>query len=225
MKCFKSRKPRVKPPTAAVVSRSKRTRNIFIVIGHNRSAQGATNYLGESEYVFNKRIAAKLQNYLGDRDVKVYTITRPTGRYGSQVRKVCNEIKDIMETQGVKRSLGMQLHFNDAGMSARGCECLVLKYASNAPLALADNVTDLLNERLGIKERHDDGVYQVGSSHNGAGMMIGLDDIGVDSTIVEACFAGYRTLESEAVFSNEDRYVAILGDGIIKTIDESGETH
>ena len=152
--CLKGKTPRVEPSGPIITIDSSlevvigHTRNrikLAIIVGHNKKKQGADNYLGESEWVFNSRIARKLQ---------------------------------------VK-------------LTALGIE------------SVADTFTDILNESYGFKERRDDGVYIVGSRHNGFGMINAVNRYAI-SCLVEACFAGYKNKESELVFEHEDKYVDVF---------------
>jgi len=52
----KSKAPQIKnPPRPLGTVESKGGLPLALVIGHNERSQGAVNYLGESEYTFNKR--------------------------------------------------------------------------------------------------------------------------------------------------------------------------
>jgi hypothetical protein len=204
-------------PAPSVQIEGNVSKSFFIIVGHNHSAQGASNYLKESEYSFNKRVAGKLQNYLADRKVPAYIILRPSGSYGKQVRSVVSQVKKIKKDKDIKKAFALLLHFNWASREI-GCEFLVKKNDPTNAHGLADNLSDSLNEKLGIRERHDDGVYPVGSKHNGAGMIYALDDIEVYGTIAEPCAGNIRSKTSASIFEHEDRYVSILGDAVIKTL-------
>jgi hypothetical protein len=208
--CFKDKprpvtrdpKPSLPKPDGTIDPPSKF--HLAIVVGHNERAQGANNYLGESEWVFNKRIAYKLISKLEVLGIRSSIIFRPkSGGYRHECRYVKGRIKELGCTHA------MLLHFNAAGASARGCEVLISHRRGGA---FADSISDRLNESLGIKERHDDGVKMVYSGHNGFVMINGIDSLGVVTVLVEPCFGGYRTTESEAIFEDEDRYVSILAE-------------
>jgi N-acetylmuramoyl-L-alanine amidase len=178
---------------------------VGLIVGHNEEAQGALNYLHETEWAFNSRIMRKVQQKLSKKNYSSFVIFRPTGvRYSSQVKAVVAKCKELGITHTILA------HFNSAGQSARGCEFLVPSNGSMTCRKMADMATDLLNERLGIKERRDDGVYVVNKHHRGSGMLFALSEAGIHVTMAEPCFAGYRTEESAAIFENEDAYVDIL---------------
>lgn len=203
--CFKHRPRPVVQPTKPVASKPITDLHLAIVVGHNEKRQGANNYLGESEWVFNKRIAHKLAKRLAEKGLRASIIFRPkSGGYSYECSYVRSRVKEL------GCNLALLLHFNAAGASARGCEVLIADTPSPMDNSYADKITDLLNEELGIKERHNDGVKVIYSGHNGYGMINGLVSIGVPAALVEPCFGGYRTSESEAIFENEDNYVSIL---------------
>jgi hypothetical protein len=178
---------------------------VAFVVGHNSGAQGAWNYLKESEWSFNSRIAKKCQAKMKKAGYQAYVIFRPPGkRYSSQVWAVKEEAKKLSVTHA------FCLHFNSASAGARGCEFLIPQSASDIDNKMADMGTDLLNERMGIIERREDGVFEVSPSHNGSGMLMALRDAGIHAVLPEPCFANYRTKESAAIFENEDAYVDIL---------------
>ena len=103
------------------------------------------------------------------------------------------------------------LHFNAASSKrARGCEVLVSSTASKEDDKIADLITDILNERLDIKERHNDGIKTVTKGQRGSLMLNSLNDIGAISVLIEPCFANYATPESQAIFEHEDRYAEII---------------
>jgi len=214
MRCFKepTKKPVIASPRLPDDTRlgdSVNDPKVAFVIGHNEKSQGALNYLGESEYVFNTRIAQKVQRKLIDANIGSVIIFRPTNTgYTGQCRSVAKKAKDL----GVYYAICM--HFNSAGQGAKGCEVLVTKKANLKALKIADEFTDRLNMNLGIRERGDDGIKYVGKGHNGYGMLDALESEDVDSILIEPCFANYRTPESRSIFEYEDRYADIIAGSI-----------
>lgn len=201
--CFKDKTtPEVKPAPIPSPTYGS-TVPVAIIVGHNKSAQGATNYLGESEYAFNSRIARKVCERLAGLGVNAAVIFRPTGGYSYQCSEVAKQVKML------KSTFAIELHFNDASASAKGCEVLIRETASPSDNHFADHLTDLLDSRLGINQRGDDGVKTIYSGHNGYGMLEALGKVGAISCIVEPCFAKNRA-QSKAVFENEDAYVSTL---------------
>ena len=72
-------------------------------------------------------------------------------------------------------------------------------------------------QKLGFRERHDDGIKIVSKGHNGYGMIDGLNDAGVMSVLLEPCFATNRT-QAKKIFEQEDKYVDILVDAVHKLL-------
>lgn len=185
---------------------------IGIVVGHNERAQGATNYLNESEFVFNSRIALKLQVKLADAGIRSVIIFRPkTGGYKHEVRSVVRELKDH------DCSFSIHLHFNSAGRGAKGVETLIAQTATDRDDAWADVFSDTLNEEYGFYERAKDGVKTVPTGHNGAGMLYAVKRAGITPVLPEPCFGDYRTKESALIFEQEDKYVEVLCIAVSKT--------
>jgi N-acetylmuramoyl-L-alanine amidase len=203
-----------KPPT--VQSNSNQlsiASNFAIIVGHNEKSQGAVNYLNETEFVFNKRIANKLQVKLLEKTFNSHIIYRPTsGGYTYEVNSVVAECKKL----NIKYAI--ELHFNSIAGTALGCEVLITDSKDEKDNQLANIITDLLNEKLGIKERGFDGVVVVSEQHRGSKMLYSLKNAGILSCIVEPCFANIKTKESSAIFENEDKYVDILAESILKVI-------
>ncbi len=183
--------------------------SIGIIVGHNNSSSGAVNYLGESEYTFNSRIALKLKRKLED-FVNVSIYKRPSGSYSHQVNSITNQLANCMHKAVIS------LHFNSAGPSARGCEVLIPSTPSPRDNELADAITDELNEKLGISERRDDGVFVISRSHRGASMAYKVNSMGFTFCLVEPCFGDTRTSESIKIFENEDSYVDALAVSILR---------
>ena len=194
-------------PDTPVASKAK----VAIIVGHNKSAGGAVNYLGESEYVFNSRVATKIASALA-------------GKYGITSRVIyrAHDVGYSEQCQGVAinckqfgADVAVSLHFNSAGSrSALGCEVLIPESIETYDNELADRITDDLNTVLGIKERRDDGVFTISKSHRGSGMLYALYKEGIMCCLVEPCFADFSTEESRAIFQAEDRYADLLAKSI-----------
>lgn len=213
--CFKKApKPEIKEPAKPIntVGPSDNTPLAFVV-GHNERSKGATNYLGESEWVFNSRIARKAQNKLAELGIRTAILFRPTGKgYSSQVRSIKKQAARI------NAKYAFCMHFNAASSSkATGCEVLIRNTRATEDERVADYMTDLLNERMGFKERHDDGIKVLHSGHNGYGMLKGLYDVDCLAVLLEPCFAKNRKQASK-IFENEDAYVDIVVESALKLV-------
>lgn len=180
------------------------------IVGHNKISQGAVNYLGESEFSFNSRIAEKAKQKLAALGVRSMIVFRPTGSYSSQVEYVA----DLVSDHFVKHAFC--LHFNASGISrANGCEVLIRQTENKDDELVADFITDRINEKFGIKERRNDGVFLIYRGHNGFGMLDALHKVSVVPVIVEPCFATNRE-EAKKIFEHEDDYVDILVEAAFK---------
>ena len=212
--CLKGKTPRVEtgspvrinePPI--VIGHRRVNIKVALVVGHNKKAQGATNYLGESEWTFNSRIVRKVQVKLNALGIDSVIIFRPYNvSYSSQCRSVAKQVKEH------NCSHAILFHFNDASSrSAMGVEVLIGDTATKEDNQFADMISDLLNERYGFVERRDDGVFTVSSRHNGSGMIHAIDAI---TALLEPCFGGHKTRESEVIFEKEDLYVDVIVNSI-----------
>lgn len=200
--CFKKRQRPIKPETMIV----KSAWILGIVVGHNEKAQGAVNYLGESEFQFNSRIAKKLQFKLREKGIISNIIFRPVGSYSYQVSCTRRDLHN----SGCTHSL--HLHFNSASSNALGCEVLLVDTLSAHDNLIADIITDKLNERFNFHERGQDGLRILKQNHNGFRMLKEISDSGLSPVLVEPCFAHYRNAESALIFEKEDLYVNVLCD-------------
>lgn len=212
MRCWKRKPEVIETPIPDLNEDGNIVPCIGLVVGHNERAQGANNYLGESEWVFNSRIAKKVQERLNELNIRSVIVFRPkSGGYSWECTSVARELKGKLATHAVL------MHFNSAGVkSARGVETLILPTASPADNRFADIFSDILNEEYGFVERGDDGVKTIGSRHNGSGMLQACLNKGIISALIEPCFADYRTEESKIIFEQEDKYVLVLAKAIHK---------
>lgn len=203
--------PRVMDPPKEIPTHPKRDIIVGIVVGHNEKRQGATNFLDESEWVFNKRIAYKLQAALSEAGIKSFVVFRPkTGGYRHECSSVAKELVRLKVTHAIC------LHFNSAGKGARGCEVLIPPTHTLEDDRFADILTDILNEEYGFYERAKDGIKTVPSGHNGFGMLDAIRDQGIISVLPEPAFGDYETPESRLIFRQEDKYVDILKRSVVR---------
>lgn len=176
---------------------------IAIIVGHTLTHQGAVNYLFESEYEFNKRIAHKLRWSLRDRKIPVELFYRDALlQYKDQVVELARLIKD----SGC--DIAISLHFNSYKDPAYGCEVLVTDKSHSR--SYAQILVDRISEDLGIEQRAEGGIRTVRSGHRGHAALNAIEKEGVIAMIAEPCFATHRTHESKAIFENEDVYVSVL---------------
>ena len=186
--------------------------DIAILIGHNVIAQGAVNYKNESEYSFNSRIAEKL---LPKVESHAVILKRPAVK---SYTANCAHIRKIVKELQVP--LVISLHFNSYSRSVLGSEALLITTDSNLDDKLGDKVTDLLNEKLGFKERGKDGVKHLESGTRAYKMHEYVKAAGGVLVTIEPCCANYKNSESQQIFENEDRYVEILAEAINEVMAE-----
>jgi N-acetylmuramoyl-L-alanine amidase len=202
-------------PTPFVKAPPKKAKHrVAIVVGHNQKAQGAVNYLGETEFSFNSRIAQKVRSQVENLGYPgaVAVLVRPeVPSYTQQVKSIVGQARGF--------DYAVELHFNSAAGPASGCEVLVAPTRTTEDEAIADEITDHLSERMDIRERGRDGVVVVQQGHGGFGMMDALSRQGVVSVLVEPCFANVKSLESVAIFESEDEYASILAYVCVKMIE------
>lgn len=191
---------------------------IAIVPGHTLLNQGAINYLGETEYVFNSRIAIKLQHKLWRERIHNLVIKRDEGNYRKnghsyqdQIREVANDCKESCATYS------LHLHFNSFAEKAYGCEILLPTDNDEELISLAESIADGISE-LNIKKRGKDGIKFLSEIDRGYPMLKAVCDVGTKALLIEPAFANFRHKESIAIFENEDRYVDILVECLVEAI-------
>lgn len=186
---------------------------IAILVGHNPQNQGAYNYLDESEFMFNRRIAKKLGHKLYEMKIRHRIFFR------SQSNNIAAELTatagNILSWERAPNIILLELHFNSAkSRYAKGCEVLALENDLSSIL-LADLLTDNISKVLKIKERHTNGVKIIREKNLGYKNLAIMHENGITTkVIVEPCFAGWRNEESKQVFENEDVYVTVLAQTI-----------
>lgn len=119
-----------------------------IVVGHNSQAQGAVRSdTGESEFVFNSRVAKHMQRYARraypDMETRVF-FRRPGAGYSAQIEEVYGE------TDRWGADLTTELHFN-----ATGGGSLMLTSGTPTSMKFAQNTQDMIVSRFG---QQDDGI-------------------------------------------------------------------
>lgn len=182
-------------------------------MGHNLTEQGAVNYKGETEYVFNSRIAQMMKNlFLLDTGIDVRIFYRD----GMNRKVVAELVGDYAP------DCSLELHFNSFKTRAYGCEILVLKEDVDSIFA-ADKITDDLAESFSLRERgryiETDGVKLLDREARGSSNLRWVKEEGVPIVmLIEPCFANIRTKESEAIFENEEKYAITLVSSLIKNV-------
>jgi N-acetylmuramoyl-L-alanine amidase len=183
---------------------------IALIVGHNAKAQGAVNYLGESEYVFNSRVAEKVALKVADKGVRVTILKRPAGvGYNAQIASIVKQAKML----DVRYALS--LHFNYATPTAKGVEVLIKDTREPDDNLIAQHFSNLINTEFGFNKRHSGGVKTIYKGHDGYVELLEMYKVGILDMILEPVFASNRN-EAKVFFENEDKYVDILVDCCVK---------
>jgi len=180
-------------------------KRIALIVGHTAKRPGATNYLGESEYAFNSRIARDMEVMI--EAVSEDCVSRIFYRDGVGRSGVADKVIEW------KADLSIELHFNSFAQKAKGCEILVLS-DDRKSIDIADQITTKLSEEFGIVERHINGVKRLIDGNRGYYNLKLLQTIPIN-ILIEPCFANMKTKESQAIFENENRYVDVLAKELI----------
>ena len=125
-------------------------KKLAIVIGHNSTSQGAVRAdTGETEYIFNSRIAALMEEYARvkypDMEVAIFR-RQPMGSYSREINRVYGQ------TDAWGAHLTMELHFNSAA-SANATGSETLTSGTPASMAAAVAVNDEVVATLGLRDR------------------------------------------------------------------------
>jgi len=136
---------------------------LAIVVGHNSASQGAVRQdTGESEFVWNGRLARRIERLAGDYGIQVRTFMRtPGGGYTREIERVYSEV----DAWGADASV--ELHFNGASSpDATGTE--TLSSGTALSLRLAESVQREMVVALGLRDR---GIKTRASTDRGGGSL------------------------------------------------------
>ena len=123
-------------------------KKLAIVVGHNQRSQGAVRGdTGESEFVYNSKMAKYMEEIADEYDLDLKTFFRTAGGgYGAEIRRVYAQV----DAWGADASI--ELHFNSAGdPSASGTE--TLSSGTTKSTILAQEVQMEMVESLGLRNR------------------------------------------------------------------------
>lgn len=182
-----------------------KNKKVAIIVGHSKRSQGARNYLGESEYNFNRRIAQKLVLRLQDCDIPAMAFLRKGMIFSDAVKDIGKRVN------AYKPYICLELHFNSFKTEVNGAEmlCLPFKHTTLAT-KLLENF-----EKLKIKNR---GVKLVRVSDRGYKNLDAVKFVPY-SYIVEPCFANFRNEGTKNIIEDEHIYVTLLCDTILGMYD------
>ncbi|MFZ2958611.1 MAG: glucosaminidase domain-containing protein [Candidatus Ozemobacteraceae bacterium] len=185
---------------------------VALIPGHTADSRGAVNFKGESEYPWALRNLTYVQKALVDSricDARIFDrtkigidgATRQAGEWGADI--------------------SIELHFNAATPTAKGCEALIVKGDANA-FQVGDFLTDILNSRMNIFERHRDGVKEMTDGERGFNNVNQAKINGIKYyCLLEPCF-NHEYSESIVVFENEPYFATILAEGILGFVNSIG---
>jgi hypothetical protein len=199
-------------PTVIEPNKKQEKVKIALIVGHSKSAQGAVNYLCETEFSFNSRIAAMVEKMFSESEsnFELRAFFRPGGAHGPAVSKVGKAVGEW----GAKASL--ELHFNSFEKKASGCEILMISQDDGDEdcdeFVCAKDFLGCFSDQFLIKNR---GVKLLKKGDSGFLNLKSCKDNGVKMAFLfEPCFGNFKTKESQAVFENEEKYAQFLCDQI-----------
>jgi len=166
-------------------------KKIAFIVGHKLTAQGAVNYLNETEWEFNSSIANYVKSNFSTDQFRVFI-------------KTTHYVKKVKE---FNPSMIIELHFNAFELKAYGCEALALE---NSPESIyeANNFINEFNKRFKIKKRE---VLELqGKFDRGFANFNGLR--AYPMFLFEPCFANFKTKDSIKIIENWQDYGDFLID-------------
>lgn len=187
---------------------------VAIIIGHNSRKQGAVNYLGETEFSFNTKVAKELQLNLSYYGVGSIIIQRPSrGGYHHEVNYVANTIYKY------NCDYSIELHFNSASVNAKGAEILFTDGKNRGLQAdvILQRMLDHLRMRYNINLTSR-GSKLVQYGHSGELMIKKIEEVGCKAFLIEPCFGNWQHSEAEGIFYNLEKYAEALCEGIVEVI-------
>jgi len=176
-----------------------------LVVGHNSINQGANNYLGESEYSFNCRIAEAVARNLALQGVRciVFKHNPLYFRYNSQQWK---DVADRVSKAGIAHAI--MLHFNSFYTPVSRTEALCIHTQDNVEMAriFLDNMEgafffETKEVKIDIEDKDIDR-GEIESSYFNAQ--------GISSIVAEPVFGNFETENSRLFFHNENLYCKVL---------------
>jgi len=183
---------------------------LAIIVGHSAKKPNFKNYLGETEYGFNYRIADKLKIHL-DKEYKC--ITKIFYRDGTTLSGVGDEVEDWHADASI------ELHcnaFKEPLTHGKVCEALALK-GDEVSIEFAKLFASLMRDYFGFGLRHDNGCKIVKYGERGAYNLAAIN-LDIPKILVEPCFTNFETDEAVRFHTNEDLYIAVLAESFRLTM-------
>lgn len=181
---------------------------LAIVVGHSAKEPSFKNYLGETEYDFNRRIASKLKEFLDNNfvcDSKVFL------RDGTTIRRLGDYVTEW------KPDASIELHCNSYKDKITGnvCEALALRNDFKS-IDLCRTFGCLMELDFTFGLRHGDGCKEVTRDDRGYFNLTAIE-LDIPKILVEPCFTNFHTEEAEALLTQEDRYAKVLAATFVST--------
>lgn len=183
-----------------------------VIVGHTKKAQGAVAFNGQSEYVWNSKVAEYMQFIAKSkyRNFEVFVEFRDIGGVTGAAQRLA--------AKGVTHCI--ELHFNAFTKAAYGCEVLVLA-DDTLSTTHADLLTDALNKKYAFKERgvskilgpsfDGDGILVTKSGMNGFGNLVAVKNAGIKvRLLIEPTFMNIKTIESEKIINDQMGYADLI---------------
>ncbi|HBS50115.1 MAG TPA: hypothetical protein DEA05_08520 [Rhodobacteraceae bacterium] len=175
---------------------------LAIVVGHNSASQGAVRQdTGESEFVWNGRLARRIERLATNYSIQVRTFFRtPGGGYSREIERVYSEVDAWAADASV------ELHFNASGSpDATGTE--TLSSGTALSLRLAESVQREMVVALGLRDR---GIKTRAAEERGGGAL----HSGRSPAILIEPFFGSSPVDNRA--TDEESEQERLADAILR---------
>lgn len=179
-----------------------KNKKVAIIVGHSPKKPGAKNYLGETEYSFNERIAKKLHLRLSDCDVQSKIFLRKDRMFVDARDELSRHVINYHPY------VSIELHFNSFKEEIKGAE--VLMHVGNNRILGDRFLTNF--ERLHLTNR---GVKLVYAGDRGYKNLKFISAAVSNTYIIEPCFANFRNDESKNIIEDEHIYVTLLADTLL----------
>jgi len=177
-------------------------KRLAIIVGHNSEKQGAVRAdTGETEFVWNSRLARRIERLAGGYGIETKTFFRTPGLgYSREIARVYDE------SDRWKPEASVELHFNGAlSQSATGTE--TLSSGTSLSLRLAESVNREMVAALGLRDR---GIRTRAASERGGGSL----HSGKAPAILIEPFFGSSPVGQRA--TDEDHEQEALADAILR---------
>jgi len=165
---------------------------LFIIAGHSKPTPGAIAYNGKTEHEYTTELQRLIVSGVKDCEVlqgtsmEVLTESEISSNY--QVRQMIN-------TYGVKGSRGIDIHFNNNNPKATGTEVIVSEKTSQENKLRASRIVKRISDCLGIRHRRRiAGQDYIHPKDTAVKVLPILDDTKIPMILIEVCFLNEHDL-------------------------------